>query len=396
VSLTITEKGYRMDHASRTVLLDDDAIKNDLTYPFEPQSALGLIALALEQRRRCGQPPFTVLSCDNVPLNGELVRAGVLELGAKAFGDEFVAFVNDVCKFPSTMVDGITPIATKADSAHIAAEFGIVDRVPTVCERWRQWCIEDVVVDGMGRPPWHKIEPRLILPTSRFLETAQTDCAELVEDVAAYENTKICLLNVPHSALAYASWLLGLEFMHEAVVDDPSGPFFSVREYVNALMKLEIVPYLEGRSPMNLEEYSAALVRRFAQVSTKDSVLRVAQDGSTKYAAQLIPIARFNVVNGIETGRLAFAVAAWAKHLLGKTDDGQIRPVSDGRAEELRAVLSSSSGGIQALLKDEQIFGSKEEQTLLEPFCRQVEIIFAVLCRKQNGGVLAALETIDA
>lgn len=50
-------------------------VKSDLDGDLaKPSSAIGMIVAALRQRRKNGTPSFTVLSCDNLPENGDKVR----------------------------------------------------------------------------------------------------------------------------------------------------------------------------------------------------------------------------------------------------------------------------------------------------------------------------------
>ena len=79
VSLTITEKGYCIDPATGSLDLSNPRIAHDLQTPTEPHSAPGIIVEALHRRRERGLQPFTVLSCDNNPDNGHVVKNAVLE-----------------------------------------------------------------------------------------------------------------------------------------------------------------------------------------------------------------------------------------------------------------------------------------------------------------------------
>lgn len=50
-------------------------VKSDLDGDLaKPSTAIGMIVAALRQRRDKGTPSFTVLSCDNLPENGDKVR----------------------------------------------------------------------------------------------------------------------------------------------------------------------------------------------------------------------------------------------------------------------------------------------------------------------------------
>ncbi|MGL4657089.1 MAG: mannitol dehydrogenase family protein, partial [Klebsiella variicola] len=74
VSLTITEKGYCHSPASGELQLDHPLIVADLHNPRQPKSAPGVVVEALARRRAAGLPAFTVMSCDNMPENGHVMR----------------------------------------------------------------------------------------------------------------------------------------------------------------------------------------------------------------------------------------------------------------------------------------------------------------------------------
>src|ERR1700733_8607588 len=52
VSLTVTEKGYHYDPATRALNEDDANILHDLAHPHAPRTAFGFIAAAILRRRR--------------------------------------------------------------------------------------------------------------------------------------------------------------------------------------------------------------------------------------------------------------------------------------------------------------------------------------------------------
>ncbi|MDS6632365.1 hypothetical protein QYS46_23615 [Klebsiella michiganensis] len=84
VSLTITEKGYCIDPVQRYQLdMTQPRIIHDLQNPTLPQSVPGILVEALARRRQRGLPPFTVLSCDNIPDNGHVVKNAVLGMVPK-------------------------------------------------------------------------------------------------------------------------------------------------------------------------------------------------------------------------------------------------------------------------------------------------------------------------
>jgi fructuronate reductase len=118
VTLTVTEKGYCHNPANGALNLDHPDIRHDLVHDL-PVSAPGYLVRALAVRQVAGVAPFTVLTCDNLPENGKLVRGLVLELAAR-IDPALASWIATQGRFPSTMVDRITPATTDVDIARIA------------------------------------------------------------------------------------------------------------------------------------------------------------------------------------------------------------------------------------------------------------------------------------
>ena len=71
VSLTVTEKGYCHDPATGALNREHPDILHDLPEPgAAPDRAPASWSKRCDRRRAAGPPPFTVLSCDNLPDNG--------------------------------------------------------------------------------------------------------------------------------------------------------------------------------------------------------------------------------------------------------------------------------------------------------------------------------------
>ena len=134
VSMTVTEAGYAVD--------------------IPAGSTFDLIARALDQRRRYSGAPVTILSCDNLPGNGDTARRTVLAAAA-AVGPELTSWVESACRFPNSMVDRITPVTSEADRTALLERDGIADLWPVVAEPFRQWVLEDDF--AAGRPPWEQV-----------------------------------------------------------------------------------------------------------------------------------------------------------------------------------------------------------------------------------------------
>jgi mannitol-1-phosphate/altronate dehydrogenase len=62
VSLTITEGGYYIDQSTGNLDDKHPDIQYDLAHPHEPRCSFGYLLEALDRRRICGLPPFTLMS----------------------------------------------------------------------------------------------------------------------------------------------------------------------------------------------------------------------------------------------------------------------------------------------------------------------------------------------
>jgi fructuronate reductase len=291
VTLTITEAGYR-----------------------PPAPAVELLVRGLEARDGA---PLTVLSCDNLLRNGEVLERLVRER----------VEARDV-SFPCTVVDRIVPATTDADRAAAAELLGLEDRAAVVAEPFRQWVIEDRFAGP--RPAWERAG------------------AELVADAAPYELLKLRVLNGSHSLLAYVGGLVGAQTVDEAVREP------AIAGALRRLIDEDVAPTLPAG--LDLPAYRAALDERFANPRMGHRLEQIASDGSQKLPVRLIPVARERLAAGAEPRWVALAVATWALHLRGDA-------VHDEGATPLRAALgragtprSAADAVLRALGADDPVF----------------------------------------
>ncbi|MBV8101933.1 MAG: mannitol dehydrogenase family protein, partial [Verrucomicrobia bacterium] len=177
VSMTITEGGYYLNQATGEFDDQHPDIKHDLEHPEEPNCSFGYLIEALNRRRQRGQPPFTIMSCDNVQSNGH-VSQKMLMAFAELRDPTIRNWLERNGAFPNSMVDRITPATTDAHREFVREKFGIDDAWPVVPEGFRQWVIEDHFLHG--RPAWEEAG------------------AEMTSDVLPYEKMKMRLLNASH------------------------------------------------------------------------------------------------------------------------------------------------------------------------------------------------------
>lgn len=331
VSLTITEKGYCIDPATGKLDMHNTRILHDLENPTEPHSAPGILVEALHRRRERGLPPFTVLSCDNIPDNGHVVKNAVLGMAQKRSA-ELAGWIDAHVSFPGTMVDRIVPAATETSLAEITQELGVEDPCAISCEPFIQWVVEDNFV--AGRPEW------------------EAAGVQMVKDVLPWEQMKLRMLNGSHSFLAYLGYLAGYAHINECMEDA------SFREAARRVMLNEQAPTLRI-TDVDLTAYADSLIERFANPALQHRTWQIAMDGSQKLPQRMLDGIRVHLERNSAWPLLALGVAGWIRYVSGTDERGDAIDVRDPLSDKIQSLVKASSEAerVNALLTLSEVFG---------------------------------------
>ena len=313
VSLTITEKGYLADR-QRHLMGEHPDIEHDLRHADAPRTAVGFIAGGLALRRAAGRGGITLMSLDNLPANGALLRGLVLDF-AQRCDPALAAWIDAGCSFPSSMVDRIVPRTTDADRDRIALRLGQRDAWPVVAEPYFEWALEDRFV--AGRPDW------------------QHAGVHFVEDVAPWEKLKLRMVNGAHSSLAYLGVLAGWPTVDAAMAQP------GLRAHLEALLRDEIEPTLDAARSLpglDLAAYRRGLLARFGNPALAHRTQQIAMDGSQKLPQRLLDSVRDRLAAGAPVPRLALGIAAWLHSLRGVDEQGCGFSIDDPLADALKAL----------------------------------------------------------
>lgn len=364
VSLTITEKGYCHDPATGDLNLAHPDIIHDLENLAKPRSAIGYLVAALQQRQQRNQKSFTVLSCDNLPNNGEVLEKVTLQFAAK-ISAELATWIKANTSFPGTMIDRIVPATTDEDRREIEARLGLRDEAMVVAEPFSQWVIEDRFVDG--RPEWEKVG------------------AQLVDDVRVFEKIKLRLLNGSHSTLAYTGYLSGFNYISEVMAE----PAFV--NMIKLYMAREAGEAVIAPADFDIEQYKTQLRDRFFNTALKHRTWQIAMDGSQKLPQRLLETLREQLAGKGNIDIICLAVAAWIRYVSGVDEKGNTIEVSDPLASELRKRCDETTGNpramVEAVVSLQQVFGSD-----LITEARFVDTTTLWLTRFYEQGVLATIK----
>jgi mannitol-1-phosphate/altronate dehydrogenase len=356
ISLTITEKGYY--YASGELDWNAAAVRHDLENPDEPETAAAYLAAALELRRKNGAGALTILSCDNFPSNGKVLKNCVLSFCKKARPD-LVPWIEENVSFPLSMVDRITPASSAELVRYLEDRFGVVDHWPVCSEDFKQWVLEDAFKvrktgdRASGKPGF---DPAILSGAG----------VQVVQEVEPYELMKIRLLNGSHSALSYPSYLIGFRGVAEAAADP------LIRRFIRDFYMEEISATLSPVPGMDIEHYKDTLIRRFANKNIADTILRLASDGSKK-----IPNAILKPLSEAAAGKLPrkamiFALAAWARFLTGSGEDGAAIPLEDPNGPALSAAAKNARNDPAGFLAEAGLSESAETAGTFKSYLEEI------------------------
>lgn len=338
VSLTITEGGYFIDPTTGRFQADHPDVQRDRIDPGNPRTVFGHIVAGLARRRDSDLPGFTVMSCDNVPHNGEVARAATIGL-ARLVDPGLADWIEERVDFPNGMVDRITPAATNEQRRWLRAVHGVDDAAPVFCEPFTQWVLEDSF--SSSRPP---------------LENAGVT---FTSDVTPFETMKIRILNGGHAAIAYPAGLLGISFVHDAM----RHPLIAA--FLDRMTREEIIPQVPPVPGTDLRAYQRQVADRFANPEVGDTVRRLCLDGSNRQPKFIVPAIADALRRGGRIQGLALLSALWRRYCAGTTESGAIIEPNDPNWEWLAARAADPDPAVWLAMADvygqvgqDRIFGS--------------------------------------
>jgi mannitol 2-dehydrogenase len=296
-----------------------------------------------------------VVSCDNIQSNGVLASrafGAFARLRDPALGE----WVEHEVAFPSSMVDRITPATTDDDRAALADGFGVLDAWPVVSESFTQWVLEDDFPSG--RPDLGSVG------------------VQLVDDVLPYELMKLRLLNASHQALAYLGYLCGHRYVHQAAGDP------LIATFLRAYMDGEATPTLRPVPGVDLQDYTATVISRFANPHVRDTLARICADTSDRIPTFLLPVVHEQLARGGDVRLAALVVASWARYAEGVDEDGAPIDVVDPLAPVLTAAAARQRREPTAFLEVRDVFGDLvEDPRFRDPYVEALASLHRVGAR---------------
>ncbi len=286
VTLTITQAGYHLDKSFNLDTANEE-IARDLRNPSTPTTAIGFIVEALRRRRDRSITPFTTLSCDNLPRNGDILRRAVLAY-ADLIDPQLAEYISDSATFPNTVVDRIVPQEQESDYNYPNRLLQVRDRSPIVTEPFWQFVVEDNFTGE--RPKW---EDTGVIMT---------------KDITPFLYLKSRFLNAVHSFIACLAVRAGIEYMHEAIAL-PEFQLFT-RLLMNDIAAATPVPR------EMCEQYIEQVLLRLSNEALPDTTERICSETARKVGKYIFPILQDAYSRKVSIKRIILPVAAWLQAVI--------------------------------------------------------------------------------
>lgn len=243
------DKGYQLDAEDGSAALAFDAAA-PRSYPAK------LLVLLHERWSHAPQAPLSLLPCELIERNGDVLKKIVSELAqAWQLPAEFVQWLSAHCVWANALVDRIVSEA--------------IEPVGAVAEPYALWAIE--------------AQDRMILPCTH-------PSIVITDDLDHYEQLKLFLLNAAHTYLAEC-WLTGGRKADETVREAMQDA--ALRADLEALWAEEILPVFgaagtAGRT--QAEQYVGDVRERFENPFLNHRIADIAQNHAQKKERRLGPV----------------------------------------------------------------------------------------------------------
>jgi len=350
VTLIITQGGYHLDKSFNLDTANEE-IAHDLENPSTPTTAIGFIVEALRRRRDRSMTPFTTLSCDNLPRNGEILRKAVLAY-AELIDPQLAEYIRDNATFPNTVVDRIVPQEQESDYNYPSRLLQVRDRNPIVTEPFWQFVVEDNFTGD--RPQW---EDTGVIMT---------------DDITPFLYMKSRFLNAVHSFIACLAVRAGIEYMHEAI---------ALEEF--KLFTRLLMDDIAAATPVPREmcqQYMEQVLQRLSNEDLPDTTQRIASETARKVGKYIFPILEDAYSRQVCIKRIVLPVAAWLLAVKERaSESGQPYHAKDTES----AITAIQKGALIS-----QILGLEN--------CQQTEVVdhecHQAMLDLQTHGLLATLK----
>ena len=332
VTITVTESGYYVDQDWKLDL--EAAPIADGISGKKSETVYAYLAEALARRAQHLDAPLTILCCDNIRSNGDILKDALLAYITALGQAELASWVEKNVYFPCSMVDRITPRSTPELHTEVSRLFDSETLAPVHCELFTQWVIEQKFASKM---------PAL-----------ETVGVQMVSDVMPYEEAKIRILNGGHTALAYLGALAGHTTFDQAMRDP------SLRAHFDRWEEAEVLEGLGDSIPFDTSGYLGEIAQRFENQGIADHLERICMDGYSKMAIYIRPTLEACLQKGIVPEAGYDCVASWVINARHFKNGKSAIPYHEPYWDRLQPMIAP--GKEEEIASDPHIWGDLPER----------------------------------
>jgi len=327
VTSTVTEGGYYLDE-NRVLMLDHPAIKADIEGA--RNTLYAFLYAGLKKRSETSKAKITLLCCDNLRHNGELLETGLMQFIAAKQDSVLANWIKENVSFPCSMVDRITPKPSQQHIDDVQERFGVDDEMTVMGEDFIQWVVED---NFAGK------KPSLDLVGVQF-----------VKDVVPFEEAKIRILNAGHTCVTYQAALKGLTYFDEAMRDT------ELKQYFTDFILQDSIPAI-GDSVVDLPAYFDIIAQRFSNANIGDTIERICTDGYAKFPIFVFPTLEGNYRKGRTPIKTIQGIAGWFT-FMQLANKGKLKTPYHEPNKAALTSFSNDDAGIKAFASDRFLWGN--------------------------------------
>ena len=241
---------------------------------------------------------LTFICCELIENNATTLREYVLRHAERCgLSDDFISWVKSSCRFCDTLVDRIVPGFPRENIDDIKAEIGYNDNLVVKGEFYHVWAIAGGR-DIQRRFPINEAGLHVLF----------------LDDIKAFRDKKVRILNGSHTALVPVALQMGYKTVKEAFDDK------LVESFVNTMVAEEVLPVIDGDAA-ELRRFAESIIERFYNPFIKHYLETISLNSLSKWETRNFPTMKDGYEkNGKVTKLTAFSLAALLTLYSGKSE----------------------------------------------------------------------------
>jgi tagaturonate reductase len=231
---------------------------------------------------------WIILPCELVENNGTVLKKLCLRTASYwQFPTDFLKWIHTDCHFCNTLVDRIVTGYPHEEAAELTHQLGYRDTLMTMAEPYHLF-----VIEGSEQ-------------LQEKLPFVQAGLNVYFDEIKAYRECKVKLLNAPHTLMATVAFLVGFSTVSEAVKDQ------QIRAYLLDAMKHELGTTIQEISEQEVTLYTTGVMDRFANPYLKHQLLDISLNAISKFKTRVLPsLVQYQEQQGRLPKALVFGLAA--------------------------------------------------------------------------------------